>query len=154
MLTRRPREANAMASGRPTCPHPPITTMSRAKGAGRGVSATGPPRVDSGFGGYFPRPPKWDSRQQARMHPSNYWGVRYDRRSVRRSMCSGLIPALDYFAGTVLTILWLKMTNHTGAGQTGRAVRGFGLMVLAAACGHGLRATGADWGGRIAGAGG
>ena len=29
--TRAPREAKAMASGRPTCPHPPITTTSRAK---------------------------------------------------------------------------------------------------------------------------
>src|SRR5262249_14132659 len=49
MPTRRPREAKAMARGRPTCPHPPITTMSRAKGTGRDVSATRPPPVYSEF---------------------------------------------------------------------------------------------------------
>src|SRR5262249_12408725 len=29
MPTRAPRSANAMASGRPTCPHPPMTTTSK-----------------------------------------------------------------------------------------------------------------------------
>src|SRR5215469_13830406 len=58
--TLRPREAKAMASGRPTCPHPPITTTSRSKPREWDDSATGSPPVVREFGRSLAGS-KWDS---------------------------------------------------------------------------------------------
>src|SRR5215831_4003236 len=127
MPTRRPREAKAMARGRPTCPHPPITTMSRAKGTGRDVSATRPPPVYSEFADISSGHPNGTAAGEPECILAT---TGYSAAQEVRPRISAVNPAqrfgaggsiILFFAITVLTILWRTMTNHTGSGKPGRA---------------------------------